>query len=434
MSFKLYYKPWPNVVPIINNVAYDTTQLTSPVKLGEFSSVDSAKYWVTRHLRYGTLVKSAESLAQDTFLSGWGTNSGPQPQPLLNSTPFMLTGVKNIALGPFHGIAVLYSNIVTGWGSNSDGQINPSIFNQLKGERIKKIVAGNSHTLFLSIDGKITGVGGNNATAGNNLENIKDISAGSYHSLVLFENGNITGWGGTSAGDARFVPDFLQTGGLGLEISAGTSHNLAILRNNITPFELFPDLQVQTTILTGWGEYQNLNNWASNLLTGEFKKDTFDWAGLKKISAGTWHSLAIIEKWIQRSPGSDFYDKVSVVTGWGRNDPPIDGNQGPDVNLANGGDNLMFVDKIFAGPYHNIAQFYNGQITGWGQENAFYNTNMNEYKTSSIRVNYNFNLVIKEKTSPTSWETSEVLNNWPYNDLYVYETEPGEGGIDAVPC
>jgi hypothetical protein len=94
----------------------------------------------------------------------------------------------------------------------------------------------------------------------------------------------------------------------------------------------------------------------------------------------------------------------------------------------------MFVDKIFAGPYHNIAQFYNGQLTGWGQTSAFNNINMNEYKTSNIKVNYNFNLVIKEKTSTLSWDNSEILNNWPYNDLYVYETEPGEGGVDAVPC
>ena len=434
----MYYNPWPNVVPIINNVAYDTTQLSGPVLIGEFPDIESAKYWSTRHLRYGTLQKTPELLARDSFLSGWGTNSGPQPQPLLNSTPFLLTGVKEIALGAWHGIAILWTNVVTGWGSNSNGQINSSTLNQINGADIKKIAAGENHTLFLFNNGRITGIGGNNANQGNSLTGVKDISAGSYHSLALLENGNITGWGGSSAGNAANVPLFLRTGGIGIEISAGTTHSLAIIKTEETPFPGYPNLKIATTRLTGWGDYQNLNNYAANLLTGELNFQAFAWAGLRKISAGTWHSLAIIDKWVRRSPDSIYFDKVSSVTGWGLNNPPVDGGTGPNINLANGGDNLMFVDKIFAAPYHNIVQFNGGKITGWGQSDVVNNLNMNNAITSKIATTYNFNLVIKENTSFTSWEAAEIANNWPYNDLYVIKNNPEnefEGGfIDAVPC
>jgi hypothetical protein len=438
MNFKMYYNPWPNVVPIINNVAYDTTQLSSPVLIGEFPDIESAKYWSTRHLRYGTLRKTPELIARDSFLSGWGTNSGPQSQPLLNSTPFMLTGVKEIALGAWHGIAILWGNIVTGWGSNSHGQINPSFLNTLNAENIKKIEAGENHTLFLFNNGRITGIGSNNAAGGNFLTGVKDISAGSYHNLALLENGNITGWGGSSAGNAANIPLFLRTGNVGLEISAGTTHSLAIIKTEQTPFSEFPSLKITTTRLTGWGDYQNSNNQAANLLTGELNFQSYGWAGLRKISAGTWHSLAIVDKWVRRSPDSIYFDKVSFVTGWGINNPPVEGGSGPNINLANGGDNLMFVNKIYAAPYHNIVQFNNGQLTGWGQLDAFYDPSINSIPTSKIATTYNFNLVIKENTSFATWETAEIANNWPYNDLYVYRNNPyneSEGGvIDAIPC
>lgn len=437
--YKLIYRPVPNVVPIINNIAYDTTQLTSSALIGSFDSKDSARYWVSRHLRFGTLTKSAEGRAQESFISGWGAPnnaSDPYPRPI---PPQGLTGITKIKLGPFHGIAILYNNKVTGWGTNDYGQINQTALNQLNGSLIKKIEAGMYHTLFLFNNGTVSGLGGSNVSAsfGDSLTGVKDISAGAYHNLALFNNGNITGWGGSAAGMARIIPEFLQTGEKALEISAGTQHSLALIKSKFNPLNDFPSYELDQIILTGWGSSnQTSNNLASSLLTGEYRPDA-GYAGLVKISAGTWHSIAILEKWVQRAPGSIYYDKIQIVTGWGRNDAPVDQNIGPDINLANGGDNLKFVKNIYAAPYHNIAEFYDGSITGWGRLNAYQNLNNQIGVIKELSINYDYNITIRETTSATSWANAEISSNWPFNDLYF--ADPGcnggeEGTIDLIPC
>lgn len=434
MSYQLIYRPRRNVVPIINNIAYDTSEITNNILIGIFDDKSEARYWVSRHLRFGTLYKSEEAIARDSFISGWGAANNPTdpfPRPV---PPQGLTGVQKIKLGPWHGIAVLYNNEVIGWGSNAYGQINQTALNQLNGSQIKKIEVGERHTLFLFNNGSILGIGGNNASNGNYLTNVKDISSGPYFSLALFEDGNVTGWGGVSAGNAVNVPDFLKTGGATTKISAGGTHGLALINAEFIPFSDYPEYVENKTLLTGWGDYQNFNTQASNLLTGQFK-ESVGYAGLVDISAGMWHSLAIIEKWVQRSPTSIYYDKVRVVTGWGINNPPVENGVGPNINLANGGDNLLYVKNIYAAPYHNIAEFSNGEITGWGRLNAYQNLNYKTGIITSLSVNYDYNVAIRQISRPASWEGADVVSNWPFNDLYFVDDCGGGGGsIDLVPC
>jgi hypothetical protein len=437
--YNLIYKPQAGVVPIINNVAYDTSELTSNVTIGTFESQESARYWVSRHLRFGTLAKSVESIYQDSFISGWGapnnpTADGPYTRPV---PPQGLTGIKKIKLGPFHGIAILSNNKVTGWGTNTYGQINQVALNNLDGSKIKKIEAGMFHTLFLFNNGTISGMGWTDVKAsnGNYLTGVEDISAGSYHSLALLKNRNVTGWGGSSAGNAYNVPMFLQTGGVTVQISAGTTHSLALINSKFSPLlPSYPEYQLNKKIITGWGSDQTSNNQASKLLTGEYRSD-MGYAGVVEIRAGAWHSLAILEKWVRRTPDSEYYDRIRTVTGWGRNDPPINNNVGPNINLANGGDRLTFVENIYVAPYHNIVQFFDGSITGWGRTSAYQNLNAERGRIKDLSINYDYNIAIREVSTPASWNEAEISSSWPFNDLYFKGGCGGNPGtIDLVPC
>jgi hypothetical protein len=410
MPYRLYYRPRGNVIPIISGIAYDTRVTTAPIEVtpkGGVPSADHLRCFVCNNLRFATVQPGGPGEATSN-IKAWGTNSN-----IIDNSPQLTatTNIDDVSAGAFHLLALNKDGTVTGWGSNSNGQLSFLNYNLTN---VKKVSAGGYHSLFLFNNGTISGCGNNYGQ--HNLRSaytsVKDVSAGGFHSLVLFNNGTVTGWGDSSANQAQNVPEGLTQID---QISAGAYHSLAIIKNPSN----------SATRLTGWGgSYNSIYRNASELLSGEIREGQF--AGLKKVSAGTYHSLAIYEKFVQRAPNSTAYDKLSFVTGWGNNSPAQVDSSTPNIRLADGGNNLINVKDISAAPYHNLVHFTNGVVSGWGNSTALINFN-NSYFYDKISAGYDYSVGVRTSTPPF---TVENLNsNWPFNDLYFK-------GCDVVlePC
>jgi hypothetical protein len=402
-ALRLYYRPRANVIPIISGIAYDTRSLKDPMEVtpkGGLPSPDHIRCFVCNNLRFATVTSTTPG-QQVSNIKAWGTNSN-----IINNNANLLatTNIADISAGAFHLLALNKDGTVTGWGSNTNQQL--SFLNHNLTD-VKKVSAGGYHSLFLFNNGTISGCGTNYGQ--HNLRSaytdVKDISAGAFHSLVLFNNGTVTGWGDVSANQAQNVPEGLTQVD---QISAGSYHSLAIIKNPSN----------SATQLTGWGgSYNSIYRNAAELLTGEIRENQF--VGLKKVSAGTSHSLAIYEKFIQRSPGSTIYDKLSFVTGWGNNSPSQVDSSTPNIHLADGGNNLINAKDISAGSYHNLVHFNNGTVTGWGNATALVNFNDTFY--DKISAGYDYSVGVKTSIPPFAVENLD--NNWPFNDLYFQGCE-----------
>lgn len=420
-GYTMYYNVLAKVVPIINNIAYNTVpyagtlvQVTPP---GGFPTENALRSWVCSNLRFATLQKSETQTQQSMFVTGWGPNTqGYAPVP-------NLTGIKQVSAGAFHTLALFFNGTVTGWGRTNENQLKD--LNLLTG--VEKISAGGYHNLFLFNNGRVSGNGNNytsNLPTNTSFTGVKDISAGGFHSLVLFNNGSITGWGQNQAAGAQNVPLQLTTGNGIVDISAGSYHSLALIKKEVVPYPGYNGT-IFITGLTGWGSYNTENKTAAETLTGEYKMG-YGWKGLSKISAGSYHSLAVINKWIPESSGSSKFSSIGFVTGWGRNDPPVDGGVGPDIGLVRNGLNLPFVKNVYAGPYHSVAQFEDGSIESWGR---ITNASTPSGMFQSVSVNYDFCVGTQEKVTKDDFQNLELNSNWPFNDLYWYGCE-----INLVPC
>jgi alpha-tubulin suppressor-like RCC1 family protein len=408
MPYRLYYRPRQNTIPIISGIAYDTRVSQEPVEVtpkGGLPTADHLRCFVCNNLRFADVNGGPGETISN--ISAWGTNAN-----IINHSSELVatTNISDVSAGAFHLLALNEDGTVRGWGSNSNGQLeflNHNLTN------VKKVSAGGYHSLFLFNDGTISGCGNNYGQ--HNLRSaytsVKDVSAGGFHSLVLFNNGTVTGWGNSSANQAQNVPEGLTQVD---QISAGSYHSLAIIKN--------PSNSV--TQLTGWGGgYNSIYRNAAELLSGEIREGQF--AGLKKVSAGTYHSLAIYEKFVQRAPNSTAYDKLSFVTGWGNNSPAQVDSSTPNIHLADGGNNLVNVKDISAAAYHNLVHFNNGIVTGWGNSTALINFNDTFY--DKISAGYDYSVGVKTSTPPFKLEN--LISAWPFNDLYFK-------GCDVVlePC
>ena len=86
-----------------------------------------------------------------------------------------LGGVKEIAAGINHALALLENGTVLAWGSNSDGALGQGkTTGELEGSSVPVAVSG--------------------------LSNVKAIACGSFFSLALLENGTVVGWGENDSG------------------------------------------------------------------------------------------------------------------------------------------------------------------------------------------------------------------------------------------
>jgi len=208
--------------------------------------------------------------------------------------------------------------IISGWGSNDEGQVTPPA-----GNNFIAIAAGLYHSLALTADGSIVGWGSNFDGVGNWAgqatppappagKTFIAISAGAYHSLALDSGGSIHAWGSNTYGQCD-VPS-LNTGFVA--IAAGYIYSLA--------------LKYDGTIVA-WG-----NNTYGQL------PPTDAGSNFIAIAAGRTHSIALT---------SD-----GIIAGWGLNDfYQLPGKGAGNNNIA-----------IAAGDDFTLALKSNGKIGAWG--------------------------------------------------------------------
>lgn len=251
-------------------------------------------------------------------LFAWGDNTFGQ-----TLYPSNLTGVKKIAAGDFHAIALLNNGELTGWGGDS---VETFVYGSSMGAshcptgKFIDISSRGCWAVAIKSGGGITGWG--NLTYGQDAwgavgTSVAGISAGSRHSVAILVDGSITGWGGNEYNEN--YPTGTDLTNLVSGIYGGAGYSMALLKDGS---------------VTGWGYNgrgvldipQGLSN-------------------VKKISAGDIHCLAL------KTDGS--------IIGWG------DNTFGQiDVPSALAG---MVVTDIAAGYGYSLAHISGiDSITGWG--------------------------------------------------------------------
>jgi hypothetical protein len=138
-----------------------------------------------------------------TRVIGWGDNAQGQL-----AIPVKLSGVKAIAAGEAHALALKDDGTVIAWGDSLSGQSKPpaGLTN------VEAIAAGGFHSLALKRDGTVVAWGLNSAgqcTIPANLGRVKGIAAGYGHSIALKSDGTVVAWGDNVAGQSK-VPGNLS--------------------------------------------------------------------------------------------------------------------------------------------------------------------------------------------------------------------------------
>jgi hypothetical protein len=158
-------------------------------------------------------------LKVDGTVVAWGYNGYGQ-----STVPAGLSGVKAIAAGGYHSLALKVDGTVVVWGDNHYGQT--SIPAGLSG--VTAIAAGYYHSVALKADGTVVAWGHNGhgqSTVPADLSGVKAIASGGYHNLALKADGTVVAWGENSRGESS-VPAGLS--GV-TAIASGDAHSLAVV-------------------------------------------------------------------------------------------------------------------------------------------------------------------------------------------------------------
>jgi alpha-tubulin suppressor-like RCC1 family protein len=299
-------------------------------------------------------IGGAHSIALDTTAGGnvwsWGLNGSGQlgngtvdskisPAPVLVSVGGpALTGVKAIAAGVNHSLAIAADDTVWAWGLNSSGQLGDNTS-----------VSKKNPVQVLTSDGVTP------------LSGVTAIAAGGAFSLALRNDGTVWAWGSNSHGQLGVNPSetikitpvqVLSSDGVtplsGITaIAAGGSHALAINGG---------------TIMYVWG-YNELGQLGDGTTTSRSIAVPVVMPGVvTAVSAGLDHSLAVIGGRVyawgfnyfgQLGNGAALLNAAPVMT--------------PQTVIDQDGVILSFVVDVIATGHHSIARDTNGTIWTWGK-------------------------------------------------------------------
>jgi len=266
------------------------------------------------------------ALKSDGTVWGWGSNSFSQVgdgQTYYRSTPALidngLTGIVSVSAGDQFSLALKSDGKVWAWGNNSFGQL------------------GNGTTTRSQTPVEVS--------IPNNI-NIIEISTKYSYSLALASDGTVWSWGrnyygqlgdGSKTNRSTPVPVSGLTGIIA--ISAGGAHGLA--------------LDSYGTVWSWGGNYvgQLGNGTTTNSLTPVKVKNLP--AGIKMISAGGCHSLAI--------------DSDGKVWAWGDNGYGQYGDGTTDSSMSPVQESILEnITAVSAGDLHSLAVDSDGRLWAWG--------------------------------------------------------------------
>ena len=329
----------------------------------------------------------------------------PLPAPVKDGAGSgILTGVKAFALGGSHSLGLTDDGTVWAWGGNEFGQLGdgtsgtprtlPTRVKDAAGTGvlagIRAIAAGDNHSLAVGSDGKVWAWGRNDsgqlgdASSGNVrllpvrvkdaagtgvLAGIKSIAAGTYHSLALTADGKVWAWGlnddgqlgdNLSAAMVTLPVAVKDAAGTGIltgvtAIEAGSYHNLAL---------------TSAGTVFAWGandegEVGDGTSGTDRPLPVQVKDATGAGAvtGVKAVAVGDYHSVALTQGGMVAAWGYNIKGQVGDGTSGTNRLLPV------PVKDAAGTGALSGVQAIAAGGQFSLALAEGGDVSAWGENN-----------------------------------------------------------------
>jgi alpha-tubulin suppressor-like RCC1 family protein len=253
-----------------------------------------------------------------------------------------LTGVVQMAAGDYHTCALLTNQEVRCWGYNSAGQLGDG--------------TTDDHHLPTPVK-NVGGVG--------RLDNVVQITASDEQTCAVLTSGQARCWGDNAAGEVgdgsdgndRYAPRrVLSVSGPGYltqvsQIDSGDDHTCARLTNG-------------QARCWGYGYYGELGNDDdadhARPVVVRAATGTGPLSGVRQISAGGYHSCAVLNNNQARCWGYNYYGNLGDGTDDDRDRPVV-------VKNTSGSGPLLGVSNVVAGAYHSCALLTNDQVRCWGE-------------------------------------------------------------------
>lgn len=298
-------------------------------------------------------------------------------------------GIKSLAAGEWHNLALKNDGTVVAWGGNSYGE--STLPSDLSG--VVTLAAGLNHSIALKSDGTVKAWGANDYGQINlpvGLKDVKSISAGPYSTVVLKNNGTVEVLGGSQAD----VPPVLS--GV-TAIASGSYHHLA--------------LKLDGTVVS-WGKYSTIPSVLS---------------GVKAIAASGYYSLALKNDGTAVVWGENFDGMfmaptvipgvIAIAHGIALKDDGtvilLDDQLGIPAGLTG-------VTSIAAGERHYLATKSDGTVVVWGEQRMLMDRLPG---VSSVSAGGHFNLVLTNDGN---------VDAWGYDYSGQSEVPTGFSGVKAI--
>ncbi|QTH45394.1 hypothetical protein J4772_13855 [Cohnella sp. LGH] len=294
----------------------------------------------------------------------WGSNAfgelglGDRTERLSPTHLSGLTGIKQLASGYSHTLALMKDGTVKSWGNNDYGQlglgdrtIRTSPTNMLGLNGVKQLSTGNGHTLALLENGTVVTWGKNDKgqlglgdtterlvpTGILELQGVKEIAAGDSHSLALMEDGTVKVWGLFGGSKPSVVQGLTGV----KQLAAAGNHTLALLTDGT---------------LKTWGHNESGQLGLGDKLNRTTPTTVPGLYSIKYIGAGINHSVAI----------SNYGDMFT----WGGNNFGQLGLGDRTERLAPAYQQFRGVKQLGVGLSHVVALLDDGTLKVWG-DNQF---------------------------------------------------------------
>ncbi len=312
-----------------------------------------------------------------------------------------------VSAGMYHNLALKEDGIVWAWGYNSAGRLGDGTEEdrekpvQVKGPGgvgfltdVVAISAGHSHSLALKSDGTVWAWGlntsgqlGNGTTENSHtpvqvmrrakpdplpLQNVVAISAGTSHNLALLKDGTVMAWGwngrgqlgdGTAENRTRAVPvkGFEGEGVLSdiVKVTAGDNHSLALNKDgNVWAWGCNASEQLGNNCDEPRQHTPVHVVYPTTIPSPPFI-DYVPLDNIIAISAGDNHSLAVNENGIALAWGGNNHGQLG-------NDSNTDRNFALPVRNEIDDGPLDYISSVSAGKYYSLALTQGGSVWAWG--------------------------------------------------------------------
>ena len=348
--------------------------------------------------------------------------------------------------GGNHFVALKANGEVWTWGYNGYGQLGigntetknrptkTNIYNskdETQSTYAIDVAAGYSHTLVLKSDGTVWAAGyneygqlGDSSTTNTSEfvqvtgipEKVIAITAGGHSSYALTESGKVYGWGynyegqlgrgSTSQNNPNATPQKMQKVSNIIQMSAGDNHIVMLDADG-------------TVWSTGHNYYGQLgtNNKANYSIPQQMRTGTTTVLNnIKKVSAGSLHTLALAENGTVYSLGYNYYGQLGTrnTTNYMLPVTMVDskGNTVTGVKdiEANGYTSILSIKPTTTGTEGNLSQTAGIYVTGYNNYGQLFNQDTKTL-TSLTKVQEDKNIITMASTQSISSQTSAIVDD-----------------------